>query len=254
MSDDNRIPPNLRTLAILEALSRVDRPVTAADLLHEIDLPKPTLYRLCATLEAEGYLISDIGGRLRPARRTREVAVGLFAFSRLHIARRQILRSVAEELRETCNIAVPTDDGMVYLDRVDAPWPLRIQLPIGSKVPFHCTAGGKLFLSSFLDDALDRLLSSLELTPEGPNCFTDRDALRREIHAIREAKYSWDNEEFISGMVAYAVPVRDSIGRFVASLAFHAPVQRISYDAGKERVAVLREGADKIERILFEEP
>ncbi|MDD9904750.1 MAG: IclR family transcriptional regulator [Rhodospirillaceae bacterium] len=253
MGDEKRIPPNLRILTILEALSRLDRPITAADLLHEIDLPKPTLYRLCATLEAEGYLISDIGGRLRPARRAREIAVGLLSFSRLHIARRQILSAVAEALGETCNIAIPDDDGMVYLDRVDAPWPLRIQLPIGSKVPFHCTAGGKLFLSSFADQALDRLLSSLDLTVEGPNCFSDRDALKQEILAVREAEYSWDNEEFIGGMVAYAVPIRDRLGRFVASLAFHAPVQRVSFAAGREHIAVLRQGADKIERILFEE-
>ncbi|MDD9915566.1 MAG: IclR family transcriptional regulator, partial [Rhodospirillaceae bacterium] len=175
------------------------------------------------------------------------------SFSRLHIARRQILSAVAEALGETCNIAIPDDDGMVYLDRVDAPWPLRIQLPIGSKVPFHCTAGGKLFLSSFADQALDRLLSSLDLTVEGPNCFSDRDALKQEILAVREAEYSWDNEEFIGGMVAYAVPIRDRLGRFVASLAFHAPVQRVSFAAGREHIAVLRQGADKIERILFEE-
>ena len=36
---------------------------------------------------------------------------------------------------------------LIYLDRVESDWPLQICLNIGSRVPLHCTASGKLFLS-----------------------------------------------------------------------------------------------------------
>ena len=36
---------------------------------------------------------------------------------------------------------------MLYLDRVEAQWPLRLTLDVGSHVPLHCTASGKLFLA-----------------------------------------------------------------------------------------------------------
>ncbi len=49
----------------------------------------------------------------------------------------------------TCNIATPDRDGMVYIDRVETKWPLRIQLPIGTTVPFHCTASGNLSPDNF---------------------------------------------------------------------------------------------------------
>ena len=36
---------------------------------------------------------------------------------------------------------------MLYIDRVEAQWPLRLSLDVGSHVPLHCTASGKLLLA-----------------------------------------------------------------------------------------------------------
>lgn len=252
MNDEQRIPTNLRMLLILEALASSGRAMTPSELGEEVDLPKPTLHRLCTTLEQDGFLYREHHtGRLRPARRARVLAAGLQAVSRQHIARRLVLKSVAEKIRETCNLAAPGREGMVYLDRVDTPWPLRFQLPVGTEVPFHCTASGKLFLSSFPDAELDALLDVMELTPEAPNSITDRGALRTEIETIRAAGYSWDNQEFMAGMIAFAAPVRDPQGRFACALAFHAPMQRVGFEEGRGHVPLLRETAARIETVMF---
>jgi DNA-binding IclR family transcriptional regulator len=254
IDDSNRIPTNLRMLLIFEALAASGRPMTPSELGEEIDLPKPTLHRLCTTLEDEGFLIRDYhSGRLRPARRSRVMALGLQNVSRLHIARRTVLKSVASKIKETCNLAAPTVAGMTYLDRVDTPWPLRFQLPVGTEVPFHCTASGKLFLSSFNDNELTPLLDAMEFSAEGPNSITDSLQLRDEIKAIREAGYSWDNQEFMAGMIAFAVPILDLEGRFSCAIAFHAPMQRIAFEEAREHVPTLREGAARIHDILFGE-
>ena len=252
IEDASRIPTNLRMLLIFEALATSGRGMTPSELGEEIDLPKPTLHRLCTTLEAEGFLLRDQrNGRLRPARRTRVMAMGLQKVSRLHIARRMVLKSIAAEIQETCNIAAPTIGGMTYLDRVDTPWPLRFQLPVGTEVPFHCTATGKLFLSSFHPSELNIMMETMELTQEGPRCITDNDKLFAELAEIRDAGYSWDQEEFMAGMVAFAVPINDLQDRFAFALAFHAPTQRISFVEAKEFVPKLREGAERIRDILF---
>ena len=252
MTDDSRIPTNLRMLLILEALATAGRPMTPSELGEEIDLPKPTLHRLCTTLELDGFLIREHhSGRLHPARRSRLMAAGLQTVSRQHIARRMVLKSIAKEIRETCNLAAPGDEGMIYLDRVDTPWPLRFQLPVGTQVPFHCTASGKMFLASFPAPELKSLLDAMEPSAEGPNSITDPALIRAEIEAVRKAGYSWDNEEFMAGMIAFAVPIRDPGGRFASALAFHAPIQRITFEEGRAHVPLLRDGAARIEAIMF---
>ncbi len=252
--DSSRIPTNLRMLLIFEALATSGRPMTPSELGEEIDLPKPTLHRLCTTLEDEGFLIREHhSGRLRPARRARIMAMGLQTVSRLHISRRMVLKSVASKIEETCNIAAPTVAGMTYLDRVDTPWPLRFQLPVGTEVPFHCTASGKLFLASFNDNDLSSVLDAMELTAEAPNTITNRADLQDEIRTVRKMGYAWDNEEFMVGMVAFAVPVNDLEGRFSCAVAFHAPIQRIAFEDAKRFVPTLQEGATRIHDILFGE-
>lgn len=255
MSDaHDRIPTNMRMIFILETLAQAGRPLSVAELGETVDLPKPTLHRLCTTLEEDGFLIRDsIGGRLRPARRTRLMASGLLMASQLHIARRMVLTGLAAEIRETCNFVVPGESGMTYLDRVDTPWPLRYQLPIGAEVPFHCTASGKLFLANHDTAGRERLLGAMALGPEGPNAITDKDRLRSELQAIRKAGHSWDNEEFMAGMVAIAVPVFDHEARFAAALAFHAPVQRMDFEQAKTWVPRLKDAAVQLRELMFGE-
>jgi len=247
MTEIDRIPTNLRTLLILEVLGGSERAMTATEINDKIGLPKQTVHRLCTTLEREGFITRQGGSqRYVPARRLRDLGAGLVFASRSHIARRQILESVARDLRETVNFAAPSETGMGYLDRIDTDWPLRIQLPIGSSVPFHCTASGKCFMASMRPRARQRFVSSLSLNKLTERTHTAADTLLDELSLIAKRGYSLDDEEFMDGMVAIAVPVKDLAGRFFAALAFHAPVQRISLEAAVERREILKEGAARL--------
>ena len=45
-----------RTLAILEQVASSDRPLTTAEINHNLNLPKATIHRLCSNLEDENFL------------------------------------------------------------------------------------------------------------------------------------------------------------------------------------------------------
>ena len=103
-----------------------------------------------ATLEAQGYLLKKINGKsYMPGNRLYDMAVGVLAHSRFRAERHAILQSLSEDIGETCNIAYPDGIQMAYSDRVETQWPLRlVQIPVGTRVPLHCTASGKLYLST----------------------------------------------------------------------------------------------------------
>ncbi len=252
MSAGGRIPTNLRTLLLLEVLGQADEPLTATEINARLDLPKQTVHRLCATLETEGFLTRPGNGkRFSPSRRARELGTGLLFASRLHIARHQILMDVARQVRETVNFVVPEDTGMSYLDRVETDWPFRVQLPVGSNVPFHCTASGKTFMASLPAPARKAFVSALTLAPLTPRTHTDPASLLQDLAEIAERGYALDQEEFVEGMVAIAVPIRDTQGRFVAALAFHGPAQRVSLTEAVANRAILLDGARRLTAALF---
>ena len=226
--------------------------MTATEINEQLGLPKQTVHRLCATLEREGFLNRHGTSRsFLPSRRLRELGVGLMFSSRSHMARRQILLDVAREVRETVNFAVPKDTGMSYLDRVETDWALQMQLPIGTNVPFHCTASGKCFLASLPAREQKRFVSSLDLRPWTDATKTQSDALEADLTEIRTRGYSLDEAEFNDGMVAIAVPVTDNQGRFVAALAFHGPTQRLSIADVVEQKSFMQEAAGRLQEALF---
>lgn len=252
--EDEKIAPNLRALSIIEVLAKAGKPLTATEINEDLQLPKPTIHRLCSTLLQAGYLTRDVDAkRLRPARRLRLISSGIMTSSRIHIARHAVLREVSEAIGETCNLSVPEENGMVYVDRVETHWPMRFQLPVGSSVPFHCTASGKLFLSTLDDSQLNKLLSTQPLEPFARNTIQDVEVLKQELAETRARGFSRDNEEFIDNLVAICVPVVDPNAGMFAALAFHAPKQRLTLEEAEKNVDTLRRAADKLEDILFGE-
>ena len=253
MTTEERIPTNLRMLLILEVVGRSDKSLTPTEINAELGLPKQTVHRLCTTLEAEGFLTRSFDGkRMKPARRLMDMGAGLVQANREMIVRHQVLEQVAAKVHEAVNFVVPQETGMHYLDRVETDWAFRIQLPVGTNVPFHCTASGKTYMATLPPAARRAFVMGLDLKPLTPKSHTDPSSLLDELAKTRKQGYAIDNEEFMEGMVALAVPVTDPQGRYIASLAMHGPSQRLNLDKAIEERTVLLDGAARLQSILFD--
>ena len=252
VADGERIPTNLRTLRILEVLGGSDRPMSASEINEHLGLPKQTVHRLCTTLEREGFLVRH--GQTRrflPGDRLKTMGNGLLHASHHAIARRQILMDLAAQVRETVNYVAPMTDGMSYVDRVETDWMFRIQLPIGTNVPFHCTASGKCYMASLPSRSRRNFVEALTLDQLTEHTHTTPDGLLAELSEIARRGYSLDAEEFMAGMVAVAVPVVDHQGRFAAALAFHGPTPRLTIETAIEQVHTLQATAARLQATLF---
>lgn len=248
----DRIPTNIRMLLILEILGDQGRAMTPTEIARLIGLPKQTVHRLCTTLVEERFLVRETNGkRLRPARRMRKLASDTLHSSHFQIARHQILTQVVEKVQETVNFVVPEAQGMAYLDRVESRWPFQIHLPIGTHVPFHCTASGKTYLASLQPAERRVVVDGLKLDRHTDNTHLSAGSLLDELKSVARQGYALDREEFIDGMVAIAVPVKDDRGRYIASIAFHGPVQRISLERSVAQKDVLFEAASSLSEVLI---
>ena len=243
---------SLRLLLILEEVARIGVPATATEINRKIGLPKQTLHRMFASLESQGFLQREHDGRsYSPGRRMRSLAINTISSPGSRAARLAIMSRLAEDVGETCNLSIPDRNAMIYADRIETEWPLRIQLPVGTRVPLHCTASGKLYLSTLSRTQLERILSNTRLEKRTHKTLTDKDALLNEIGRIRSNGFSEDNEEFLDGMIALAVPIKDQDGRFVSALAFHAPTPRMPFSTAHRHLDRLRQAAAELGEILI---
>ncbi|MFH7565146.1 MULTISPECIES: IclR family transcriptional regulator [Oceanimonas] len=241
----------LRAFALLEEILAEERGITAAELCQRLDVPKPTIHRLIGQLEQEGLLQKEPDGRyLAPGPRLRRMALGVLAHRSVGAARRAVLQRLADELGETCNLTLLDGHELVYFERVETNWPVRIQLHPGSRMPLHCTASGKLFLAMMPVHQRKALLSTLSLVAHTENTITDRGQLEQELDKIAAQALSTDNEELIEGMVALAVPIYDDVGQVRAAVAVHAPTIRKPLASLTEWAPALRRAALQLEKVL----
>jgi DNA-binding IclR family transcriptional regulator len=140
---------------------------------------------------------------------------------------------------------------MIYLDRVESDWPLQYRLKIGSHVPLHCTASGKLFLSLAPASLRKTLYQSGSLERHTPRTITDPAQLEAALEKIRKTGIGTDNEEFIDGMTATSVAVRDSKGNACAAIAVHGPVNRLPFSRAMALVPALKKAASAIEKTFL---
>lgn len=238
----------LRAIAIMEEVANSDQSLTAADLDKRLDIPKPTIHRLLGQLEEEGLLQRELDGRhLSAGPRLRRMGLGVLSSASLGAPRRALLQRLAEAVGETCNLTLLDGHEVLYFDRVETNWPVRVQLAPGSRLPLHCTASGKLFLAMMPPHRRHPLLASLSLDAHTPYTLTTTGELEERLGQIARDQLSTDDEEFIQGMVAIAVPVYDRVGQVRASLAIHAPRVRHSLDSLLEWAPMMRQTAAELE-------
>ena len=241
---EDRIPATLRAFTVLEALVRAERPPGLAELAAQARLPKPTLYRMLALLQSAELVMRAPGGRsYAPGPRLAALGRNVMLHSGLRAAGRAVLAGLVEELGETCNFTMLDGAEVVYVDRVESSWPLRMNLNAGSRVPLHCTASGKLLLALMAKAAREPLCARLPLKRYTPTTFTDRAKLAAELERIRRAGHATDNEEYHAGLVCVAVPVLDAADRACAALAVQAPVSRMPLERALAHLPALRRAA-----------
>jgi DNA-binding IclR family transcriptional regulator len=240
-----------RSLRLLAVLAEAGRPLALADLAERVALPKGTAHRLCLHLLELGWLARDADERLYAV----GPALRALAFATLNHAsvrglRHDVLARLVAEIGETCNFTTQDGTEVLYLDRVEAKWPLRLTLDVGSHVPLHCTASGKLFLALMPEVEREAVLAHLALPRMTRTTLTTVKALREECRAIAAQGYSCDREEFIAGLVAVAVPVTPPGSAVRAAVAVHAPIARLSMEAAIARLPALRAAARRMGELL----
>lgn len=243
-NEKNSIPTILRGFVVMEKVVEAQRPISAAELIEELGLPKPSVHRILQQLEEEGILQRDpISRRYLPGIRTQALAFSTASHKALGAPRHSILQALSDEIGETCNCTMLDGDRIIYFDRVESNWPFRIQLPVGSRLPLHCTASGKLFLAYMNAQQRKRLITAAPLERHTERTITDPDLLLEELKRIEQDGIGIDNEENLAGMVAVAVPVLNNKNEICFTIAVHAPKVRKPLEELRQYIPRLKQAA-----------
>jgi DNA-binding IclR family transcriptional regulator len=253
-TEGGRSSSAVKALAIIEGITAEMKPVAISELAAALGLPKPTAHRIAVSLEREGFLQREPGTRrFIGGPRLVDLATSTLEASTLLGPRHAILQSLSNEFGETCNLGVIAGNEVIYLDRVEAQWPLGLFFRPGSRVPLHCSSIGKLLLSHLPRKQRRKLLTTTALEARTRNTETDPDAVEVMLQEVRRQGFAIDDGEFIDGVVCVAVPIPGRGRRSNAGVAVSAPSARLSADKARSHVPALRRGAERLAAALLDD-
>jgi IclR family transcriptional regulator, acetate operon repressor len=194
-----------RAAQLLTLVLDADEPRALSDLADDAELPKSTASRLLSALERTG-LVEQHGrrGSFEPGPVLRRYAHRgqLVELAQPHLKR------LSEISGETINLAVPGPLGVEHLAQIESRHFLGTGDWVGRRVPYHCTAVGKVLVAFGGAD---------------PGPLEDNETAR-----VREQGYATAIDELEVGLAGLAAPVFGAGDRAIAALAISGPTLRLN--------------------------
>lgn len=214
----------LRVLGLFKTAGEIG----VTDMATAVGLPKGTVHGLVKTLEKEGFV--EQNPRNQKYRLGAELfRLGLVAASRMDLRKvaAEKAQQLCEELDETVYVSVLLGGACVIASRC-VPDRLFLLVPqIGTSVPAHCTAMGKVLLAALSDEQLEETVRNVGLEKFTQHTIDDLDALKKTLKDVLRDGYSVTHQEALLGLSCVAAPIRDYTGEVVASLGVASNTQSL---------------------------
>lgn len=188
--------------------------------------------RFFLTLLHDGFLETD-GRNYWLTPRTLRLAQAYADSAKLPSIVRPVADHVARVTQEHVSIAVRDENDMVFIARSRYSHVSSGSMRVGARVPIYCTASGRMLLSTFTREQLDRYFAEVKLEQVTPYTKTSIDDLLFEIRRAGAQGYAIVSEEYEIGMRVMGVPLRNRDHRFAGALCITTAASRIS-EAGME--------------------
>lgn len=175
------------------------QPLGVSALGRALGMPKSSVHRLLLALSRKGLVERDERGRYRPGLGLVALGAGVLERDPLVASAREVLPHAVEQVGETFFVVAAQAGVLRVLDKAEGAGFLRAAPHIGSAVPVHCTAVGRLHLA--------HLPEQFPLAAVAGAADTDAGVLAARVAQARERGWDSNLDEWQPGLSVIAAPV-----------------------------------------------
>jgi DNA-binding IclR family transcriptional regulator len=246
-----RIQSIERAAAILRLLSGRSRRLGVVDLSGELGLAKGTVHGLLRTLQHVGFVEQDAEtGKYQLGAALLHMGSSYLDGNELRTRALNWSDSLAGRAQEAVRIGTLHDSQVLIVHHVFRPDDSLQTLDVGSLLPAHATALGKVLLAYHpyvADELVKQALASFTAAT-----ICDRERLERELQRIRGRGWASEVGELTLAQVSLAAPITDRSGLTVGAMGIFGPPERllVARQPRGELLAYVREAARAVSREL----
>lgn len=216
-----------RGLEVLRAFNRTRRKMTLSEVAAETKNTRAGARRILLTLVHEGYAVAD-GKLFDLTPKVLELGHSVLSSKGSWDIARPFIDHLSEELRESCSAAVLDKFDVVYVSGAQYHRILSVGISIGARFAAHATATGRVLLAAQPLEKWDAMLQHIPLTQITERTVTSRTKFRKILEVVRDMGWALVDQEMEIGLIAIAVPLRNSAGGLVGAINVSVPTVRTS--------------------------
>ncbi|MER0447965.1 IclR family transcriptional regulator [Streptomyces sp. Edi4] len=210
-----------RALSILPLLAR--GPADLGQVADRLGVHKSTALRLLRTLHEHGLVYRQEDQRYRLGARL--FALAQEAVENLDV--REIahphLVTLNERIGHTVHLAVYEDGEVLYIDKVESRYPVRMYSRIGKPVAITVAAVAKLLLADLPEAERRAVADKLDYPSYTPRSTPNAAAFLKELATVREQGWATDLGGHEESINCVGAPIHGADGRVVAAMSVSAP-------------------------------
>lgn len=250
MEENNNVKALERALNLMEVLSEHES-CGVNEIAKLCSLSPATAFRLLKTLCAHGWAWQD---------EDEKYSVGVhMSYFTAHRHFLYLLREVAyyhmaklsETEKEAMNLVVRDLDKCYILGQSRTNKIVDYVPPVGTVLPFHASACGKVLLSELNDQLRDHILDGIKFDKLTDSTITDREAFTAMLDEVRKNGYAVDRHESQAEGFCIAAPIRSPKGEIIAALSFSGFIGKKTVSEIDRYVKLLTDASKSITDELF---
>lgn len=240
-----------RALSILEVLSDQETGLGLSEISNQIDLHKSTVHRLLGTLMIRGYVEQD------PHTNRYSLTMKLFELGNKKIEKLDVLtlakpylRELADKTNEVVHLVIREGAEIIYIDKVEGDYTLRMHSRIGRRSPLYCTAVGKVMMAYLEEEERKKLWEESAKKEYTSFTIIQYSQMQEELKKVKKQGYAVDDQEHEIGVRCIGAPIFDYQGNVHAAISVSGPAIRMTPEKIKVFAGFLLKYGEKISREL----
>ncbi len=236
-----------RAAAVLRMLAGEPGHLPLGEIARSLDLAKGTVHGILRTLQGVGFVDQDrASGHYLIAPGLLHLGAGHLDVNELRSRSINWADPLAARSGEAVRIGCFSEQAVLVVHHVFRPDDTFQTLDVGTRLPLHATALGKVLLAyrAAMPAFHDRYTRRTIVAPAD---------LAAELSRVRTAGWAADIEELTLGQAAIAAPLRGHGGLVVGAIGISGPVERLCdsrYQPRPRLVGCVRDAARAISRDL----
>lgn len=217
---DYMVPALQRGLSILQMFNARERTLGTSEIAERLGVSASAIYRIVHTLDEMGYL-------RKLAKNTWELGPQVVSDGFSYLASRDLvdialphLNALRDRTSLSCHLAIREQTDSLYLCRAFAAQRLSVNIPIGTRIPCHCTAMGRILLTGLTPPVLDALYLHVRLDDHPPPAPKTLPELQELIAGDRQRGWVLHRSDYST---AIATGIRNHLGEVVAAINLSGP-------------------------------